>query len=133
MAQVATQLARQVLRAELLGQPAVVAQVATEAVNAVLLSARHISVQVHPLDLPLVADGAEEALQSRGVRLLANPHIERGGVLVESDVGAVDARIASRWAVAVAALGSSQAWADAELEAAVVTDTDSNHKTGRAP
>jgi flagellar assembly protein FliH len=112
VARTAVQLARQVLRAELRVAPALVAQVAAEAVNAVLLSARHITVQVHPQDLPLVAEGADEALQARGARLLANPGIERGGVLVESDVGAIDARIASRWAQAAAALGSTEPWSE---------------------
>ena len=106
LAQAAVQLARQVLRAELTVRPELVAQVAAEAVNAVMLSARHIGVQVHPLDLPLVAEGAEEALAARGARLSANPAIARGGVLVQSDVGAIDARIATRWAQAAAALGS---------------------------
>jgi flagellar assembly protein FliH len=106
VARTAVQLARQVLRSELLTQPDLVARVAAEAVNAVLLSARHITVQVHPLDLPLVAEGAEEALKARGARLLANKGIERGGVLVESDVGAIDARLATRWAQAAGHLGS---------------------------
>lgn len=110
VARTAMQLARQVVRSELNTSPAHVAAVATEAVNAVLLSARHITVQVHPQDLPLVAEGAEEALQARGGRLLANPQIERGGVLVESDVGSIDARIASRWAQAASALGGDEAW-----------------------
>lgn len=107
LAQTAVQLARQVLRAELKQQPEVVARVAAEAVGAVMLSARHIAVQVHPLDLPLVAEGAAEALQARGARLTADTGIPRGGVLVQSDVGAVDARIATRWAQAAAALGST--------------------------
>jgi flagellar assembly protein FliH len=106
----AVQLARQVLRHELQHDPALVSHVAGEAVNAVLLSARHISVHVHPLDLPLVADGAAEALQARGARLLARPDIERGGVLIESDLGAIDARIATRWAQAAAALGTLEPW-----------------------
>ena len=106
LARAAVQLARQVLRSELRQHPEVVAHVAAEAVGAVMLSARHIAVQVHPLDLPLVAEGAAEALQARGARLTANTEIQRGGVLVESDVGAVDARIAVRWAQAAAALGS---------------------------
>ncbi len=114
VARTAVQLARQVLRTELQLRPELVAQVAAEAVNAVMLSARHISVQVHPQDLPLVAEGAAEALQARGARLHANPAIERGGVLVQSDVGAIDARIASRWAQAAAALGSHEALADDE-------------------
>ena len=110
VAGVAVQLAQQVLRAELHTRPDLVARVASEAINSVMFSARHIGVQVHPLDLPLVAEGADEALKARGARLLANPAIERGGVLVESDVGTVDARIATRWAQAAAALGAELPW-----------------------
>ncbi len=109
VSRVAVQLAQQVLRAELAQRPELVAQVAAEAVNAVMLSARHITVHVHPQDLPLVADGAEETLAARGARLQADAGIERGGVLVNSDVGAIDARIATRWAQAAAALGSTHA------------------------
>ena len=101
----AVQLAQQVLRTELTQRPELVAQVATEAVNAVMLSARHISVHVHPADLPLVAEGAHDALQARHARLQPDVSLARGGVLVHSDVGSIDARIAVRWAQAAAALG----------------------------
>jgi flagellar assembly protein FliH len=84
-----------------------VARVAAEAVSAVMLSARQITVQVHPQDLPLVSEGAAEVLALRGARLVASSHIARGGVLVQSDVGSIDARIAGRWAQAAAALGSA--------------------------
>lgn len=120
LAHTAVLLAQQVLRCELAQRPELVAQVASEAVNAVMLSARHISVHVHPQDLHLVAEGAEEALAARGARLQADPALERGGVLVQSDVGAIDARIASRWAQASAALGSQlplQAQSGAAAEA----------------
>ena len=103
----AVQLAQQVLRCELAQRPELVATVATEAVNAVMLSARHISVHVHPQDLPLVAEGAEEALNARGARLHADATVARGGVRVHSDVGDIDARIAVRWAQAAAAMGSA--------------------------
>ena len=102
VAATAVQLARQVLRHELSVQPEVVAKVAGEAVGAVLLSARQIVVHVHPQDLPLVAEGAGELLQSRGARLVAEATIQRGGCRIESDLGAVDARIESRWAQAAA-------------------------------
>jgi flagellar assembly protein FliH len=105
----AVQLARQVLRSELHVRPELVAQVASEAVGAVMLSARQITVQVHPQDLPLVSEGAAEALAARGARLVSSSQIARGGVLVQSDVGSVDARIAGRWAQAAAALGSDLA------------------------
>jgi flagellar assembly protein FliH len=113
VARTAVQLARQVLRAELATQPEQVARVAAEAVNAVLLSARHITVQVNPQDLPLVAEGAEEALKARGARLVANPKIQRGGALVDSDLGSIDARIEARWAQAAAAVGSDETWNEA--------------------
>jgi flagellar assembly protein FliH len=103
----AVQLARQVLRSELQSQPELVARVASEAVSAVMLSARQITVQVHPQDLPLVQEGAAETLALRGARLVASHSIARGGVLVHSDVGSIDARIAGRWAQAAAALGST--------------------------
>ncbi len=105
----AVQLAQQVLRCELQQRPELVAHVAAEAVNAVMMSARHISVHLHPHDLPLVAEGAQEAISARGARLQADPAIARGGVRVHSDVGDIDARIAVRWAQAAAALGSAQA------------------------
>ncbi len=103
--QCALSLARQVVRAELSTNPEVVSKVAAEAVNAVLLSARHITVQAHPLDVALIEQGAADTLAARGSRVIANAAIERGGCRVESDLGAVDAGIDSRWAQACAAFG----------------------------
>jgi flagellar assembly protein FliH len=113
VARTAVQLARQVLRSAIAANPALVSQVAGEAVGAVLLSARHITVRVNPLDLPLVAEGADEALKARGARLVADPAIERGGALVESDLGSIDARVASRWIQAANALGTDTEWGSA--------------------
>lgn len=110
VAKTAVQLARQVLRCELQQRPELVARVAAEAVSAVMLSARQIVVHVHPQDLPLVAEGADEALAARGARLVADTSLQRGGVRVASDVGEIDARIATRWAQAAATLGSDVAF-----------------------
>ena len=106
----AVELARQVLRHELRTHPELVAQVAADAVGAVLHSARAITVRVHPQDLPLVADGAADALAARGARLQADGTLDRGGVLVESDLGTVEARIASRWALAAQSFGVAAPW-----------------------
>jgi len=112
VARVAAELARQVVRSELAVRPALVAQVAREAVNAVLMSARHITVLVHPDDHALVAQGCEEALAARGARLLPQPAVARGGCRVESDAGMIDAQVATRWAQATQAMGSGLAWDD---------------------
>lgn len=107
LALTARQLAAQVLRHELSVQPGVVAGVAAEAVHEVMLSARQVSVFAHPDDLPLIAEGAAEALAQRGARLIADATLVRGDVVVDSDVGHVDARVQTRWAQALAALGSA--------------------------
>ena len=105
-------LARQVVRQELSTEPRIVAKVAEEAVNAVLMSAKHIRVHVHPEDQPLVAEGAAEALQARGARLMVSSAVTRGGCLIESDAGSIDARVEARWQQAAAAFGHDVPWND---------------------
>ena len=106
----ATHLARQIVRSEIAAQPELVATVAQEALDTLLMSARQITVRVHPDDHPLVVQGAAEVLAARGARLLADASIARGGCLVESDIGVVDASVAARWKRAVAALGCEETW-----------------------
>ena len=120
VARVATELARQVVRSELGQRPALVVQVAQEAVDTMLMSARHITVQVHPDDHALVAQGCAEALAARGARLLSHSAVPRGGCRVESDVGVIDARIATRWAQATQALGTGVVWDDHEAGQSLV-------------
>jgi len=106
----ATHLARQIVRSELSARPEMVVGVAQEAVDTLLMSARQITVRVHPDDHALVAQGAADVLKARGARLLADVSIARGGCLVESDIGVIDASVAARWKRAVASLGCEEPW-----------------------
>jgi flagellar assembly protein FliH len=112
VAQVATALARQVVRSELSLRPALVCQVAEEAVAALGQGARQVTLALHPDDQALVARTCADTLQALGVRLLPRPSVARGGVQVETDIGSIDARIATRWALAARAMGSDLAWTD---------------------
>jgi flagellar assembly protein FliH len=105
VAAAATSLAGHVVRSELSQRPELIASIAAQAVEAVLLSAKHIRLHVHPDDLPLVQQGAADALAARGARLLSDATLARGGCRVESDLGRIDATIESRWAQAAATLG----------------------------
>ena len=96
VADTAVLLAARVLRSELKAHPEHVLEVARQALDALMLGARHVVVQVHPDDLPLVAQGLQELLQARGARLVAQPQLQRGGCLIESDLGQVDARLETR-------------------------------------
>lgn len=109
----ATSMARQVVRSELAVRPELVAAVAQESVEALLLSARHITVRVHPDDQPLVAQGASEVLEARGARLVGDASIARGGCRVDSDIASVDGTVPARWRRASAALGTASEWTDA--------------------
>lgn len=108
----AVALARQIVRTELQQEPAHIAHIATEAVDALLLSARHVRVRVHPDDLPLVETGAADALASRGATLVPDAGVSRGGCLVESDIANVDALIENRWRQAASLLGSKRPYQD---------------------
>jgi len=118
----ATSLARQIVRGELAADPAGIARVAEQAIEALLLSARHIVLRVHPDDQALVAAGAAELIADRGIRLVADASISRGGCLIESDIGLVDATIEERWRRAAAALGSTEPWRGATGPGAAPAD-----------
>lgn len=110
----ATRLAQQIVRSELSTRPELVAEVAQQALEALMLSARHITLRIHPQDQALVAQGAGDTLTARGARLIADASVQRGGCLIESDIGSVDASIESRWRRSVAALGSERGWDEPE-------------------
>lgn len=109
----ATQLARQMVRSEVTQRPEVVVTVAQEAVDALLLSARHITLRVNPDDVALVSQGAADVLAARGARIVSDGAVSRGGCLVESDIGVVDATVEARWRRAAASVGCDAAWHDA--------------------
>jgi flagellar assembly protein FliH len=110
LTRVAVSIAQQVVRDELRAQPDRIARVAQEAVEAVLMSARHIVVQVNPQDQALIEAGAADVIAARGARLVSDASIERGGCRVLSDVGTIDARIGARWAHAAATVGVEMPW-----------------------
>ncbi|WP_431263288.1 FliH/SctL family protein [Roseateles chitinivorans] len=110
LARTAVELARQVVRNELETAPELVAKVAHDAVEALLINARHVRVRVHPDDLPLVLDGAGQELRAREAQVIPDPSIARGGVKVDADICSVDASLPARWQSAVGALGQTSVW-----------------------
>jgi flagellar assembly protein FliH len=120
LATTAAALARQVLRSELTLRPEAVATVAEQAIAALLPSARHVVLRVHPDDHALIAANAAEAIAARGARLVPDPQVGRGGCRLESDIGLVDATIDERWRRAVAALGSELPWSGESSSSPVV-------------
>ena len=81
--------------------------------DTLLLSARHITLRVNPDDVALVTQGAADVLAARGARIVSDTSVQRGGCLVESDIGVIDASIETRWRRAAATIGCDASWNDA--------------------
>lgn len=105
VAGVAIALARQVLRSELTTRRELVAVVAQEVLAGTLATARQVELHVHPEDHALIATHAGEALAARGARLLPDAAVSRGGCVVDTDVGIIDASVEARWRRATEAMG----------------------------
>lgn len=112
LARTAVELARQVVRNELTTHPELIAKVAHDAVEALLISARHVRMRVHPDDLPLVLDGAGEELRARETQVIPDFSIARGGCKVDADICSVDATLPARWQAAVSTIGQASVWED---------------------
>lgn len=130
VAGIALEMARQVVRTELVIHPEQVVAVTQEALGLVLMSARHVTVRVHPDDHHLVASGTGDLLGARGARLVPDDKVARGGCVVESDIGVVDAQVGSRWERATAALGTQSLSLDERLD---VPLPSGDVHTGAAP
>lgn len=110
VAGVALELARQVVRSELLERPELVVAVAEQALSALLSSARQVVLRLHPDDYAVVQGQLDELLKSRGARLVADATISRGGCLVDSDIALVDASVEARWERTAGEMGHQAPW-----------------------
>ncbi len=92
-------IARKIIRRELTAEPDLVLQTVREAVQK-LAAASRITIRCHPDDLGLLQ--ADKVLQKwleareAQVKFRADDQIERGGCVVESDAGTVDAQLKSQ-------------------------------------
>ncbi|MEO8299146.1 MAG: flagellar assembly protein FliH [Burkholderiales bacterium] len=125
VAGIALEVARQVVRSEIKAHPEQVVAVTQEALGALLVSARHVTVRLHPDDHALVAHGLAEVLKARGARLVMDAQVARGGCRVDSDIASVDAGIATRWERASAALGRPGSYA---VDASALPVIDGHHE-----
>jgi len=108
--ELATELARQVLRHEMASNPNVLLPVIREALGLLFADSRGVQVKLHPLDLDVLQDILREEFPNLPLTLLADAAITRGGCLVESGGTVVDGRLEKRWARAIGRLGQSQPW-----------------------
>ncbi len=109
----AVELARHVVRAEIAVKREALLPVAREAIALVSQDARAVQLLVHPSDAELLRKYLAEEIAESGWRIVEDHRIEPGGLRVLSGSGDVDATLATRWRRVLSALGQDHAWHDA--------------------
>ena len=114
--ELACEVARQVLRQELSVNPNVLQPAVREAMRLLLADSKNAVVRLNPLDLEVLEEPLRAEFSSLSLTLLADARVDRGGCLVESTGTVVDATVQKRWSRAVATLGLSTPWQEADDE-----------------
>jgi flagellar assembly protein FliH len=104
------ELARQVLRHELVVNSAVVMPVLTEAIGLLGTEFKTAVVKLHPQDLAALGPQIQTDFAGVGLSLRADPDLLPGGCLVESAGTVIDGTLQKRWQRAVATLGIDSNW-----------------------
>lgn len=109
LAQLAIQIARQLIRRELKIDPGQVIAVVREAISVLPSSSQNVRLHLHPDDAELVRSAlAIDAIETRW-QVVEDPIITRGGCQVISDTSRIDATIENRLATVIAqALGDER-------------------------
>ncbi len=112
--ELACELARQVLRKEIAGNPNALLPVVREALGQLFVDIRAAQVRLHPLDLDVLRDVLEEEFPNLKLTLQPDVSLTRGGCVVEAAGTVIDGRLEKRWLRAVGRLGQSMAWEEDE-------------------
>ncbi len=112
--ELACDIARQVVRRELALDMEPLRAVVQEALSLAVDDGRPVTLRLHPDDATLLQSAETELQTPLRVQIQPDTQITRGGCVVESAHGAVDARVEKRWARAVANLGLEAPWQPGE-------------------
>ena len=97
LTELALAMAQAVLGVEVKTNPQIILQALQEATSALPLQTSQMRIKVHPDDLLIIRQHfSDDELQQRQWQLRAEPTVERGGCLVESEKSSVDRSLTQR-------------------------------------
>lgn len=105
-------VARQVVSGELSVHPERILDVVNMALKQMAESSREARLLLNPDDAALVRPHLDQVLDKNRLRIVEDIRIERGGCLIETPQGDLDATLPARWRQVVQVLGSNQGWID---------------------
>jgi flagellar assembly protein FliH len=110
MLNLALDLSRAMLKTALAVRPELIIALIRDAVDHLPNLQQPAQLHLHPDDLLLVQEHIGDELSKAGWRLLEDPHLERGGCLIDTAGNHVDATTTTRWKRLAAALGNDTGW-----------------------
>lgn len=108
----ALDVARQVVAGELAARPERILDVVNLALKQMAETNREARLLLNPDDAALVRPHLEQVLDKNRLRIVEDARIVRGGCLIETGQGDLDATLPARWRQVVQVLGSNKAWID---------------------
>lgn len=108
--ELALDVSRQVVAGELAVHPERILDVVNLALKQMAESSREARLVMHPDDAALVRPHLDKVLDKNRLRIVEDVRIERGGCLIETPQGDLDATLPARWRQVVQVLGSNQNW-----------------------
>lgn len=106
----ALDVARQVVAAELSVHPERILDVVKLALKQMAESNREARLLLNPEDAVLVRPHLDQVLDKSRLRIVEDVRLVRGGCLIETSQGDLDATLPARWRQVVQVLGSNQNW-----------------------
>ncbi len=106
----ALDVARQVVTGELSVRPQHILDVVNLALKQMAESSREARLLLNPEDAVLVRPHLDQVLDKNRLRIVEDVRIVRGGCMIETSQGDLDATLPTRWRQVVQVLGSNQNW-----------------------
>lgn len=106
----ALDVARQVVAGELAARPERILDVVNLALRQMVETTREARLLLNPEDAEIIRPLLNEALDKSRLRIVEDVRIVRGGCLIETAQGDLDATLQARWRQVVAVLGSNRNW-----------------------
>lgn len=106
----ALDVAKQVVAGELAARPERILDVVNLALKQMAETSREARLLLNPEDAALIRPQLEQVLDKNRLRIVEDARIVRGGCLIETPQGDLDATLPARWRQVVQVLGSNQNW-----------------------
>lgn len=106
----ALDVARQVIVGELAVRPERILAIVKLALNQMAETTREARLLINPEDAALIRPHLDLILDKNRLRMVEDMRIVRGGCLIETTQGDLDATLQARWRQVVQVLGSNQSW-----------------------